>query len=981
MRNILSIFLLFFAANFAFAQEDNAEYFFFDSPDAEAYDTGLGFAEEGSSLTTTCLSGTEYCEKMPITADQKVVGNNAISVTYTSVEDGDWKAIIIQAGWRAINFDQKETVSFSLFAEEGVAKNLLPALYFEIEGSDDSQRVALGDYVDDLPAATWVEVNIAIDDLKNTAGNENVIWSNVKGFCLAQNTADGAEHTILVDNIRAIGDGNVVPPSAVFEKIFTQGTDIHAYDQSFILQADGSSFEEGCFLGEYCGKIPVAPTAFVGENALSLKWTSADGGNWEAGLAKADWSFTDVEGATELFFWAYSAEGIAKENLPGIKFESLSGWSDKFLLSAYNEDLPAGVWTKLVLRPDFEESGVDMTGIKMVGFCQDVADGAEHHMLVDDLTFSNLAEEVPAVTALTAEGFDSHVNVRWDGRFNNETTFEVLEEVNGGLRLISATESTFLVDFVGQDINRNYVVRQNLNGQYSPLASASAVTKELTDEQLLDMVQKAAFEYFWESPYAHGATPERRIAGVRENNTVAAGGSGWGFMALPIGVEHGWVTREEAAERALLMAQFFANAERFHGAWSHWINAVSGKAIPFSELDDGGDLVETALLMQGMLATANYFDGNNANEKGLRTLVYKMMNEIEWDFYRNGTDALYWHWSPNHDFEMNHKIAGFNEALMVYVLAASMTEHKIEADIYHDGWASGPAFENGNEFYGFNLPLGPAMGGPLFLSQYSFMVMDPFGMKDQYAAYDEQVVNQTKINHAFCVDNPNGHTGYSDLVWGLTASDNPDGYLAQEPGDATHDNGTITPTAALGAYAFTPELSLPTLKHFYREMGAEIWDLYGFRDAFHVGREWVADGYISIDQGPILAMIENHRSGLLWKLGMTSPYVQTGLRALDIDWNTEKYNVLTDNDQGKELQKVAVYVNSEAGYLKIFTSQNIIAESLKVIGVNGQSSALTSSEKYNQYYTVPFSGLTAGLYYLTFTTEEGELMTSKIIIQ
>jgi hypothetical protein len=225
---------------------------------------------------------------------------------------------------------------------------------------------------------------------------------------------------------------------------------------------------------------------------------------------------------------------------------------------------------------------------------------------------------------------------------------------------------------------------------------------------------------------------------------------------------------------------------------------------------------------------------------------------------------------------MNLPIRGWNESLITYVLAASSTTHAIPKIVYDNGWASNGGMKNGKTFYGIQLPLGPDFGGPLFLEHYSFLGIKPTNLTDAYADYALQTKNHTLINYSYCVANPKKY-GYSDSVWGLTASDIENGYKASSP---TDDAGFIAPTAALSSFPFTPTESMKALKFFYYVLGDKLWKEYGFIDAFSLSNPWFAGSFLAIDQGPIIIMIENYRSGLLWNLFTSCPEIKTGMSAL-----------------------------------------------------------------------------------------------------
>ncbi|MEJ7587879.1 MAG: glucoamylase family protein [Ferruginibacter sp.] len=413
--------------------------------------------------------------------------------------------------------------------------------------------------------------------------------------------------------------------------------------------------------------------------------------------------------------------------------------------------------------------------------------------------------------------------------------------------------------------------------QSAPVFNPAARPLNLSDSALLDLVQKQTFRYFWD--FAH---PVSGMARERSNTdagygheTIATGGTGFGLMSVIVAVERGWISRDTAARFIRKMINFLIKANAYHGAYPHWLDGSTGKIIPFSRKDDGGDLVETAYLFQGLLCARQYFNRDNPVENEFRQKLNWLWTGIEWNWFTQGQDVLYWHWSPNNGWAMNFPVRGFNECLIMYVLAASDDHYPVSPAVYHKGWAQSNFFKNGKEFYGYKLPLGFDYGGPLFFSQYSFVALDPRGLKDQYADYWEQNKNHTLINRAYCLDNPRDFKGYGEKCWGLTASDTYNGYNAFSP---TNDEGTISPTAALSAFPYTPEYSMMALKHFYYDLGDKIWSEYGFTDAFNETKNWYAKSHLAIDQGPIIVMIENYRSGLLWKLFMSCPEIQKGLK-------------------------------------------------------------------------------------------------------
>ena len=401
----------------------------------------------------------------------------------------------------------------------------------------------------------------------------------------------------------------------------------------------------------------------------------------------------------------------------------------------------------------------------------------------------------------------------------------------------------------------------------------------ITDAELLTKVQEYTFRYFWDFAHpASGMARERNTSG----NTVTTGGSGFGLMALIVGVERGFISRSQAVERWTRIISFLEKVDRFHGAWPHWLNGDTGTTIPFSAKDNGGDLVETALLVQGLLTVQAYLNPADFAEKALIDHITELWHGVEWDWFtKNDSGVLYWHWSPEYAWEINLPISGYNEGLIVYVLAASSPTHPVDKATYDQGWARNGAIRNGNSFYGKTLPLGVDYGGPLFFAHYSFLGLDPRNLQDQYSNYWEQNRQHSLINQAHAVANPRNFVAYSEDNWGFTASDNHQGYSAHSP---TNDIGVITPTAALSSLPYTPDESMKALKFFYYSLGDKVWGEYGFHDAFNITESWYADSYLAIDQGPIVIMIENHRTGLLWNLFMQNQEIRAGLDKLQFEY-------------------------------------------------------------------------------------------------
>ncbi|GJM62666.1 glucoamylase family protein [Persicobacter diffluens] len=922
--------------------------FFSESNNDEYYDTGLAF-DNDSYLEQ--FANDRVREKIPVNL-HAYEGNHSLKISWQGHEGGNWAALIIQPGWGVQDIMRQERISFFAYSEEAIAKEDLPAMSFEGNPNNiKSSRVAIGDYNEDIPAGSWVEISVPLSAWKDDPSNVDMDWTQIKAVILNQNKVDDKIHTMLIDNVVATGAPDGPPPAEeVFVKFFSQSHQDGFYDPSYGNALNGSTFKRHSV---HASKLIAVNEGFTNNSALELEWNSVAGGDWLGIIftGYGEGHTHDIYNADELYFWAYSEAGISKEHLPTIYFEADGGPKTRpFPLSNWNEDLPAGVWTRITanmkeIMQHADNANTDWMKIRGVIFGQSEADAQTHNMLVDELTVWIREEiEINQPLNLTAKGYDSHVELRWEAESDVTTNFEIYRTINGEKTLAGRTDRLFYMDFIGQDKTVDYEVRSIGTDGHSDPVFASATTLTFTDEELLEMVQEYTFRFFWEGAHpVSGMTPERIRNNNAPGNVVAAGGSGFGFMAIPVGVERGYISREQGIERMTQMVDFLLMAERHHGAYPHWMNGTTGETVRFGEKDDGADIVETALMVQGMVAANQYFNQQSTEELSIREKVAEILKGIEWNWFRQQDDYhLTWHWSPNYGFEKNLKVSGYNETLITYILAAAEGAHKIPPVVYFEGYTKGNSFLNGNTYYNkYLLPLGKDFGGPLFLSHYSFTVIDPSDLEDNFTKstegfnnYMEQCRNHTLINREYCIDNPHQHEGYSDKVWGLTASDNPWGYLAHEPG--TRDNGTITPTAALGSIAYTPEESMAALKHFYRELGPQIFDLYGFRDAFNPGENWVASDYICIDQGPILVMIENLRTGLLWKLGMNSPMIKSGLTNLNFEWDESKYGILTPTEGEKELIDIRGFYKANEFGIEVFWERQHALEEVIIYNMQGQ---------------------------------------------
>ncbi len=428
-----------------------------------------------------------------------------------------------------------------------------------------------------------------------------------------------------------------------------------------------------------------------------------------------------------------------------------------------------------------------------------------------------------------------------------------------------------------------------LLGILIPLSQeAEPANRTSTESALLDRVQRQTIDYFWSGAEpVSGLARERihldQVYPLNDRDVITSGGSGFGLMAILVGIERGFIDRDQALTRFERALTFLETADRFHGVWPHWWHGPTGKVKAFSKKDDGGDLVETAFLVQGLIAVRQYLSEGSSREKAIAKRADQLWRDVEWDWHtQGGSDGLYWHWSPNFGWEMNFKIGGYNECLIVYVLAAASPTHPISAEVYHNGWARKGQIATDRNCQELPTILDhyehdDACVGPLFWAHYSYLGLNPNGLSDRYGNYWDLNRNHALIHYRHCVANPNDYPGYGPNCWGLTSSYSMKGYAGHRP---DRDLGVISPTAALSSYPYTPKESHAMLQHLYQDR-PEFIGKYGPYDAFSLEHDWHLRRYLAIDQGPIPVMIENHRTGLLWNLFMSAPEIKAGLKRLN----------------------------------------------------------------------------------------------------
>ncbi|MGL4292043.1 MAG: glucoamylase family protein [Bacteroidales bacterium] len=488
---------------------------------------------------------------------------------------------------------------------------------------------------------------------------------------------------------------------------------------------------------------------------------------------------------------------------------------------------------------------------------------------------------------LKGDSYPGHIELQWENHRGFD--YDIYKKTGSKFKKCAETSANYYFDFKatnGADEVYRIVPRGMSVNQATDFEVKVNGSKAKTDEAYLDMLQKYTTRYFYE--YAH---PENKLARERSNNNVdivTTGGTGFGIMALIAGVERGYYTRREVLENVTSIVEFLSTVERFHGAWAHWYNGNTGEVFSFSKYDNGGDLVETAFLVQGLLTARSYFNSNHPDEIKLCSRITRLWEDVEWDWYTQGSDdALYWHWSKQYEFKMNHKIRGFDETLITYVLAASSPTHPISKQVYESCYKKSDYYHNGKEYYGIKLDLGMPYGGPLFFTHYSFLGLNPTTLKEGNVNYYDRNRAHVLIHQAYAKENPKGHNAYGEDFWGFTSSDDAlVGYTSHHPGTDA-ENGTITPTAGLSSFPYAPEACMKLLKNLYHNHGQKTWGPYGFYDSYNPSLcegQQVVKSYLAIDQGPIAVMIENYRSGLIWDLFMKNTEIKRGLEKLGFEY-------------------------------------------------------------------------------------------------
>lgn len=664
--------------------------------------------------------------------------------------------------------------------------------------------------------------------------------------------------------------------------------------------------QHGSIIEASGNKLPVCETHFhTPGNSLKMQYQNAAEGNWIAAIYHPEKRGMDhFKPARFLSFWIFT---VTNHDLPTIqlmKTDSSLTASISMPVSKLNE------WQQLIV-PLTAFNDVDVlkpeNSIAVV-FSQGQKTACNQNIVyIDDIEFLSeenppLISEIPVLTE--AKGFAKHVDVKWEKPAdNNIHLVNIYRSEDGKTYQAIGIQQNYInryTDFTGETGKKYFYKISFLNSHYQESAVSSpvsAATQPMSDDELLTMVQEASFRYYWEASEKNSGLAKENIPG--RQNMIATGASGFGIMALIVATERKFISRQESMARFIKIVTFLEKAETFHGVFPHFLDGRTAKAEPFfGNRDNGADLVETSFLLQGLLAALQYFSGNTEEEQLIRKKITLIWEKAEWDWFRQYPNSkfLYWHWSPDQAWIINHPLIGWNETMVSYLLAIASPTHSVPASMYYSGWANqdstgqqyrsawgqtadGCMYTNGKSYFGVKLDVGVSNGGPLFFTHYSYMGFDPHFITDKYTNYFTNNQNIAKINYAYCLQNLKHYKGYGEGAWGLTASDGPFNYSADAP-VPWQDYGKIAPTGAVSSFPYLPEESMKALKNYYYNYGKFLWGEYGFRDAFDLTNNWCSEIYMGLNQAPQVVMIENYRTGLLWNLFMQNPEIQKGLKKI-----------------------------------------------------------------------------------------------------
>ena len=649
-------------------------------------------------------------------------------------------------------------------------------------------------------------------------------------------------------------------------------------------------------------RLPIETASFIsGPNALELQWTSMPAGGWSAELNLYEWRNRTLEfPGSSLWFWVCAPQGLSDSDLPRLALRDTDhNFTSPLAIGDFAPDLIPGKWTRIRIPfTAFQSASIlrfEPHRVNTLVFVQGSDDATPHTLYVDDVRIEDdpPAGETapPSPQSVTAKGYERHIDIAWDPVDDPTLAQYVIYRSENGRSFrpigVQRPGVNRFCDYTGDPhMTAAYRVTARTSSllESAPSATATASTHPMTDDQLLTMVQEASFRYYWEAAEPNSGMARESQPG--NDDMIALGASGFGIMAITVAADRGFITHQQAIDRLLKITNFLAHADRFHGAWPHFLSGTTGHVMPaFGMYDDGADLVETSFLMEGLLAARQYFKSDGPSGRELYDRITQLWEGVDWEWFRATPrrDALYWHWSPDYSFYIANRLTGWNEVMITYLEAIASPTYPVPASLYYTGYTAegtGHVYGRPHSYYGIrvNMDYVPGSPGPLFFTQYSYMGYDPHGRRDRYADYFENNRNEALVSQAYSIANPLHMKGYGADCWGLTAVDGPEGYNEYKP--FVTDDGTIAPTGAISSFAYTPRQSMLALKHFYRDLGAQVWGIYGFRDAFNLQENWYSGITMGLNQAPQVVMIENQRTGLIWKSFMANPEIAGMLKRI-----------------------------------------------------------------------------------------------------
>jgi hypothetical protein len=671
------------------------------------------------------------------------------------------------------------------------------------------------------------------------------------------------------------------------------------YDASFGFASSGSTL---IMAGSGNDKLKIdSGHSYTGTQSGVLEWTSVPAGNWRMFVASPNWTAHDASGYDSLVFYLNSRGAVTSASLPRVGLEDLSNVSTPLLpLGSY---LPSGTdgdtttWAR-VSNPlsAFQPFGAfSLSKLKDVNFGQGDGDGVRHTLWFDNVRIVALQSTPdttlpPAPSQVVWRAGDRSVVLHWDHTLGISIAgYNVYRSLSPSGPFQKSNGSVLSSpSFADLDVTNGttyaYIVKGvNLSAQEGPSSATVQVTPHpfVDDNEFLDYCAQTAIDFSW-----YEANPLNGLIkdGSASWSAASIASTGFGLTSLCVGIDRGWITRENGRNRTLTTLKTFWHQPQgpaasgiigYKGWFYHWLDMTTGVRTWNSELSS----IDTGLLLAGILDAKAYFQGADSVESLIRALADSIYRRVDWPWMANGDTSLTMGYFPESGF-LGVRWRGYNEASILYILALGAESHPMPPSLWNY-WVGGYSWQS---YYGYDFVNFP----PLFGHQYSQCWIDCRNIQDPYMTakgitYFVNSRRATLAQRDYCIANPGGFPGYGPTLWGLTACDGPGtpgyfAYMARGAPPGTSDDGTIAPTAAGGSIAFAPEVVVPTLRNMYDTYRASIWTPYGFRDAFNLKADWWGPHVLGIDQIIFAIMIENYRTQSVWNRFKTLPEIQRGLQ-------------------------------------------------------------------------------------------------------